>query len=1060
MKQGRAIVISTALALLVAACGTGGGAGEGSASKMTLVEASNGFGLMLPHQVFAPDANGLPTQQLVAIRTHQDLIDNVTPSNPVLPVTEWPTTASLPDGDPGNHFIYVEFQQPIDIDNVLNKSPAGQGQSGLMGPIQVLAVDPTNSNASPVVGRGFIGGKSYFGPDPLNPPNLKLEQLVELNGSGKPVAVDIDGNGTMPGLGFPGTEDATAFPGATKLLSDNVFIFVVDTDGDLTTHETFPTNRQIRLRATTAVLAKNANALTTPVVASATVGPDTLAPEVSVTPPPGSVPITTPSFGDPDVDPQTSIQILFSEPVQPLTIGSLPDGSPPALSSSIELKFGPSTQETKVPFTALPLSVFDLTTWNLTPTFAFPGSGPALQQCGTFNTVTVDMVTQQFTDLAAVPNLNQLPASTMFTTGEGPGIVNSPVAPDVIYVARTGAIPGISVIDLNGFGQGTGDPSFDFTYSSFPRGNTNFPNNPNLIQYGPNLHPPLFPGTCTIDGGSAGVFTLTKDTSLNDLLIRPPLIQTVGDMMIGEALEVVFNNGKDTTGCQSGGGNFCAITGKKNIRTSFQTSTTLGPPGQGQIPGVIVPGGANPISWGPHPNPPALIFPPLCQQPFIGGQEPTSIYSVTPIIQGGLGLSNLLVPGLPLGNPTQGTPPSGLLATFQNAFFEGPDRASLPNSAACFEYQIRQQIGHFLYLIDRGRRELVVLNSNRFTVLDRILLPDPTDMAMGPNLDYLAVSNQNADSVSFIDIDPRSASFHQVVQTTAVGRGPRGIAWDPGNEDILVCDEVDNTVSIISAFSFNVRKVVKSHMSQPFDIAITQRMTAWGFFRNVYFGWILNRNGDMTMFESGPSGVNGWGFDDTIGVAPFTFQNPKKIVTDVTNIFGGVWIVHENQLNSDGTQTNLPGGAVTQIRVDSAIFAALPLTGTNFLSNPRFRDMSLGVGISVGPSELTGIPVDIALDDLNNVGGVSNVSHSNFGAGMPTLLNGKSVIKPAGGAFVPCKIPSFLFLAVPNSSEGPGVVDVISLDAGFQRYDTDAYLPGVQSVPAPGAIAVSDYWRQ
>jgi hypothetical protein len=1034
---------------------------------MTLIEASNGFGLMLPHQVFRPDESGLPTQQLVAIRTQQDLIDNVTPSNPVLPVTEWPTTASLPDGDPGNHFIYVEFQQPISIDTVLNKSPAGQGQSGLVGPIQVLSIDPSNSNASPVVGRGFIGGKSYFGPDPANPPNLKLEKLVEIvnvGGIDRVMAVDLNNNGNRtddPGYGFPGTEDATPFPGATKLLSDNVFVFVVDSDGDMTApHETFPTGRQIRLRATSAVGATNGQGLTTPVVASATVGPDTLPPEVSVTPAPGSVPITTPAFGDTDVDPQTSVQVLFTEPVQPLTVGSLPDGSPPTLSSAVELKFGPITQETKVPFTALPPSVFDLTTWVLTPTFAFPGSGPASQQCGTFNTVTVDMVSQQFTDLAAVPNNNTLPASTFFTTGEGPGIVNAPVAPDVIYVGRTGATPGISVIDLNGFGQGTGNPNFDFTYNVFPQGSSNFPNNPNLIQYGPNLHPPLFPGTCTIDGGSAGVFTMTQDTSLNDLLIRPPLIQTVGDMMIGEALDIVFNNGKDTTGCQSGGGNFCAITGKKVILTALATGTTLGPPQPGQLAAAFVPGGANQINWGPHPNPPALIFPPLCQQPFIGGQEPTSIYSATPILAGGLGLANLLVPGIALGNPNQGTPPSGLIATFQNSFFEGPDRASLPSSAACFSYQVRQQVGQFLYLIDRGRREIVVLNSNRFTVLDRILLPDPTDLAMGPNLDYLAVSNQNADTVSFIDINPRSATFHKVVKSTEVGRGPRGIAWEGGNEDILVCNEAENTISILSAFTFDERRVIKGHLNQPFDIVISQRQIQWGFLRNVYFAWVLNRNGDLTIFESGPNGVNGWGYDDTIGVAPFTFEKPKKIMLDPTYLGGAVWILHENMLNADGSQSGQPGGAASLLQVESAIFGTLPLTGFNFFVNPQFRDMSMKIAVSVGPSQLTGIPVDAALDDLNNLGGLSNVFHPTFSAGTPILLNGKSYVKPTGAVVVSAKTPKFLFLAVPNSSEGPGVVDVISVDSGFQRYDTNAYQSGVQSVPASGAISVADYWRQ
>ena len=46
---------------------------------------------------------------------------------------------------------------------------------------------------------------------------------------------------------------------------------------------------------------------------------------------------------------------------------------------------------------------------------------------------------------------------TSFTTGEGPGLVNAPVAPDVIYVGRLDPQSGISVIDLNGFGQGTGD---------------------------------------------------------------------------------------------------------------------------------------------------------------------------------------------------------------------------------------------------------------------------------------------------------------------------------------------------------------------------------------------------------------------------------------------------------------------------------------------------------------------------------------------------------------------------------------------------------------------------
>ena len=52
-----------------------------------------------------------------------------------------------------------------------------------------------------------------------------------------------------------------------------------------------------------------------------------------------------------------------------------------------------------------------------------------------------------------------------------------------------------------------------------------------------------------------------------------------------------------------------------------------------------------------------------------------------------------------------------------------------------------------------------------------------------------------------------------------------------------------------------------------------------------------------------------------------------------------------------------------------------------------------------------------------------------------------------------------MFLTVPNSSEGPGVIDTIDL-ATLQRFDTDPFLSGVQSIPAAGALGVMDYFRQ
>src|SRR5262249_55859183 len=151
---------------------------------------------------------------------------------------------------------------------------------------------------------------------------------------------------------------------------------------------------------------------------------------------------------------------------------------------------------------------------------------------------------------------NLLGGSTFFDTGEGPGLVNAPVSPDTIYAGRSGATPGISVVDLNGFGASTGSPNF--TANHRVEGDSNYPNNPTVAGRCVLLIPPLQPGTCTFNGGSAGVFTLTQDSSLDDLIVRAPLITSVGDMMLGHSLDTTFNNGPQPFGCQSFGGNLCS----------------------------------------------------------------------------------------------------------------------------------------------------------------------------------------------------------------------------------------------------------------------------------------------------------------------------------------------------------------------------------------------------------------------------------------------------------------------------------------------------------------------
>src|SRR6185503_15786686 len=111
------------------------------------------------------------------------------------------------------------------------------------------------------------------------------------------------------------------------------------------------------------------------------------------------------------------------------------------------------------------------------------------------------------------------------------------------------------------------------------------------------------------------------------------------------------------------------------------------------------------------------------------------------------------------------------------------------------------------------------------------------------------------------------------VHETAVGNGPLGLAWDSGNEDILVCNRGGGTVSVISAFTLEVRKTVpvqdrvraldghfRTASHSPFEVALTPRQLGFGFQRGVYFGYILNTDGTLSIFESGPEGVNGWGY--------------------------------------------------------------------------------------------------------------------------------------------------------------------------------------------------------
>ena len=75
-------------------------------------------------------------------------------------------------------------------------------------------------------------------------------------------------------------------------------------------------------------------------------------------------------------------------------------------------------------------------------------------------------------------------------------------------------------------------------------------------------------------------------------------------------------------------------------------------------------------------------------------------------------------------------------------------------------------------------------------------------------------------------------------------------------------------------------------------------------------------------------------------------------------------------------------------------------------------------------------------------------------------LIGKNIVRGACNGVGNNSEPRFLFAAIQNPLQGDGVVDVIRIDGNFQRFDTNVFRTGTQSIPAADVRVVMDYFRQ
>ncbi len=962
------------------ACSGGQKGDPNNRGPFTLGLATTGSGQIYPYRITKLDSKGRATTEIINITKMDDLRDNVKGSNRVLPVATWSTTATLPNGNPGNQYLLLSFSHDLDPSSILSSDQADQGNSGLKGSIQVLSYDPATEATSMVKGRAFVGGFTYY--DDLSTPGLDLTLV-------RAVKADKDGNVSVldsRATGFP-----MGFTQDEDLVNKKAFVFVPDSDGDLSTFETFPAGKVIQIKVTSATLDYRGKPLTLEVNTATTVGADSIAPEVLGVK--KGKPEISPGGGQVDVDPTTTISVKFSKPVHPADVGTFfsTTNKVPA-SKGITINMTQANTVSPVIYYADPLTPGNLMDYTIKPAYILPDLLPF--------TILVNNTINGLNSVAVGTT-----ASTTFSTGEGPGFVNAPVAPQAIYVGRGGSSTGVSIIDLNGFGQGTGDPA-----------TSHFPKNPNVGA--PGVIPNLVPGKTKLDGGGEGALTLTKSSRLKDLLIDSGLVSEVGDIQLGQPLDKIFNNE-----------NINPFATRANQVNPFTRSPQNA--------------WGNSISVAPHPNPPKLRFPPPNPARAIFGEEPTVANLGGPGCQV-QGPTNRLLKG----NPFSDGPDKGVFHTnFQGSFF-GPNPApGSPQPPILFcAYACRQQIGHFLYVLDRGKRRILVLNSNRMTLIETIPVPDPVSMAVSPNLKRLAISNFSANSVTFVDIDPGSRTFHQIVHEEKVGRGPTGLAWQPEGEDLLVCNSLGDSLSIINGSDLKLRKSVIGQMNGPMEVSVSIRQVGVGFNSGIYFAFVLNRDGRVSVYESGPDGINGVGFDQIIGVPEqANFRNATTLQPDPRSAVSACWVAHQD------SQGN---ARISHLELTSSPTGPQPIDASSggFTLPPTFRQKVWTITSSLGnpdqeKQKLNGKDiVDIAMDDMNNFGAYPDAQSTFVSNLVYADHSGKGHFKNINGQLVPAVTPRFMFVGLGDS----GRVDVIEIDSGNV----------VRSIPVSGVRVLASYWRQ
>jgi len=409
----------------------------------------------------------------------------------------------------------------------------------------------------------------------------------------------------------------------------------------------------------------------------------------------------------------------------------------------------------------------------------------------------------------------------------------------------------------------------------------------------------------------------------------------------------------------------------------------------------------------------------------------------------------------------------------------GPNGAALggngpghQSATGNYTYASRMQVGNFLYVTDASSRLLHAVNSNTMRVISSISLPDPTGIGMAPDLSYAYVTNFSNDSLSIVGIDPGSTDFHREVARVPVGIGPRAVAVQPEHEDVIVCNYLGNTVTILDPKRLTIRKTLDALISGPWDVEATPRQeqpTAphpSGWQCGIYFAYVSNLTGNsVIVYESGPDGPRGIGIDNIRGSLP-TDDSPEELIAprglcfspfaNPAGLFaGGVFVAHQDEGGN---------GRVSHIQfTQQALFGPLVIqVPPGFFIPPGFTDRVfeiVGTWGNTDTSRLAGYLVaDVTLADMNTASYRGNPAGApNFGGlgdapqwQVAGSVNSKNPLRITSGGTAIAVVPDRLYIAYEDSDQ----IQVVS------PTQPGLILNTIEGHGGLGTKKLGSYWRQ